>query len=125
MSFELCVTLQGAINLSTWKLNVAESKNLPSDDKNTTIAIAAAGESVKVTEDGREANGKPWHDEWIGKFDRKDYPVTGDPGNDTGVQIGQLSHPGDNREEGRKNCRSWSRSLFCGREDPYRHGYRD
>jgi hypothetical protein len=33
------------VNLGTWKLNVAKSKNLPSDDKNTTIAIVAAGEA--------------------------------------------------------------------------------
>jgi hypothetical protein len=71
------------VNVGTWKVNVAKSKNLPSDDKSTTIAIAAAGDSMKVTVDGIDANGKPWHDEWTGKFDGKDYPVTGDPETDT------------------------------------------
>jgi len=38
---------------------------------------------VKVTGDGVGANGKPMHVEWSGKFDGKDYPVTGDPNGDT------------------------------------------
>jgi hypothetical protein len=71
------------VNIGTWKVNAAKSQNLPSDEKNTTIAVAAAGDSMKVTLDGIDANGKPWHDEWTGKFDGKDYPVTGDPDTDT------------------------------------------
>jgi len=38
---------------------------------------------VKLTSDGIDANGKPMHVEWSGKFDGKDYPVTGDPNGDT------------------------------------------
>jgi hypothetical protein len=38
---------------------------------------------VKVTVDGVDADGKPVHNEWTGKFDGKDYPVTGDPTSDT------------------------------------------
>jgi hypothetical protein len=34
---------------------------------------------VKVTIDGTDKNGKPTHNEWTGKFDGKDYPVTGYP----------------------------------------------
>jgi hypothetical protein len=30
-----------------------------------------------------DAQGKPTHNEWTGKFDGKDYPVTGDPSSDT------------------------------------------
>jgi hypothetical protein len=41
-----------------------------------------AGDSVKVTTDGVDATGKPTHAEWTGKFDGKDYPLTGDPEND-------------------------------------------
>jgi hypothetical protein len=69
--------------MGTWKLNDAKSKKIPSDEKNYTMVIAAAGDSVKVTEDGTDDKGKPWHDEWTGKFDGKDYPVTSDPDNDT------------------------------------------
>ena len=32
--------------------------------------------------DGRDPDGKPTHNEWIGAYDGKDYPVTGDPAQD-------------------------------------------
>ena len=38
---------------------------------------------MKVTVDGIAADGKPTHNEWTGKFDGKDYPITGDPVSDT------------------------------------------
>jgi hypothetical protein len=76
------------VNVGTWKVNAAKSKNLPSDEKNNTIAIAAAGESMKVTVDWIDDKGKPSHDEWTGKFDAKDYPVTGDP--ETGTRSYKL-----------------------------------
>ena len=37
---------------------------------------------MKVTVDGTDSDGKPTHNEWTGKFDGKDYPVTGDPNSD-------------------------------------------
>ena len=37
---------------------------------------------MKVTIDGTDKDGKPTHNEWTGKFDGKDYPVTGDPTSD-------------------------------------------
>jgi len=51
--------------------------------KNTTVVYAAADDSVKITVDGVDADGKPVHNEWTGKFDGKDYPVTGDSSSDT------------------------------------------
>jgi hypothetical protein len=33
---------------------------------------------VKVTVEGTDKDGKALHSEWTGKFDGKDYPVTGD-----------------------------------------------
>ncbi len=71
------------VNMGTWKLNEAKSKISPGTPKNTTVVYAAAGDSVKVTVDGVAADGKPAHNEWTGKFDGKDYPVTGDPVSDT------------------------------------------
>src|SRR5437899_2927821 len=47
-----------------------------------TVVYEAAGDQVKVTIDGTDANGKPIHNEWTGKFDGKDYAVTGDPTSD-------------------------------------------
>ena len=71
------------VNMGTWKLNDAKSKFSPGAGKNTSVVIAAAGDSMKVTLDGIDANGKPVHNEWTGKFDGKDYPITGDPDIDT------------------------------------------
>jgi hypothetical protein len=51
--------------------------------KNTTVVYEAAGDSVKVTTDGTDRNGNPSHTEWTGKFDGKDYPLTGDPAADS------------------------------------------
>src|SRR6476620_9832417 len=64
--------------MGTWKLDEAKSKLAPGAAKNSTVVYAAAGDEVKVTVDGTDADGKPTHNEWTGKFDGNDYPVTGD-----------------------------------------------
>ena len=69
-------------NVGTWKLNEAKSKISPGLPKNTMVVIAEAGDSLKVTVDGVGADGKPTHNEWTGKFDGNDYPVTGNPAAD-------------------------------------------
>jgi hypothetical protein len=68
--------------MGTWKLNEAKSKLAPGAPKNHTVVYEAAGDNVKVTVDGTDKDGKSTHDEWTGKFDGKDYPVTGDPTSD-------------------------------------------
>src|SRR5450755_5165574 len=70
-------------NMGTWKLNEAKSKIVPGAPKNNTVVYEAAGDSVKVTVDGVDGDGKPTHNEWTGKFDGKDYPLTGDAMSDT------------------------------------------
>src|SRR5712692_1388404 len=69
--------------MGTWKLNEAKSKIGEGSPKLTTVVYEAAGDSVKVTVDGTDGDGKPLHSEWTGKYDGKDYPVTGDPNTDT------------------------------------------
>jgi hypothetical protein len=69
--------------MGTWKLNEAKSKMGAGSPKNNTVVIEAAGENVKVTMDGVDPTGKPTHSEWTGKFDGKQYPVTGDANSDT------------------------------------------
>ena len=69
-------------NMGTWKLNEAKSKLAPGAPKNNTVVYEAAGDNVKITVDGIDSDGKPTHHEWTGKFDGKDYPVTGDPTSD-------------------------------------------
>ena len=69
--------------MGTWKLNEAKSKLAAGAPKNNTVTYEAAGDSVKVTIDGTDSKGQPTHSEWTGKFDGKDYPVTGDPTSDS------------------------------------------
>jgi len=69
--------------MGTWKLNEAKSKFPAGAPKNNTVVYEAAGDSIKVTVDGVDGAGKPTHNEWTGKFDGKDYPLTGDSAADT------------------------------------------
>jgi len=70
-------------SLGTWKLNEAKSKIPAGSPKNSTVTYEATGDSIKGTIDGVDGQGKPTHSEWTGKFDGKDYPVSGDPTSDT------------------------------------------
>ncbi len=85
LAFLVCVTMSFAQSpqMGTWKLNEAKSKIPAGAPKNTTVVYEAAGDNVKVTVDGVDGQGKPAHNEWTGKFDGKDYPVTGDTASDT------------------------------------------
>jgi hypothetical protein len=67
----------------TWKLNEAKSKAGAGLGKNSTVIYETMGDSVKVTIEGTTADGKAFKDEWTGKFDGKDYPVTGNPTTDS------------------------------------------
>jgi hypothetical protein len=68
--------------MGTWKLNEAKSKLAPGMGKNSTVIYQADGDNIKVTVNGIDAQGKANHSEWVGKFDGKNYPVTGDPDSD-------------------------------------------
>jgi hypothetical protein len=69
-------------NIGTWKLNEAKSKLARGMPKEQSLVYAAVDDSVKVTIDGVDSADRPTHTEWTGKFDGKDYPVTGDPNSD-------------------------------------------
>jgi hypothetical protein len=79
------------VQMGTWKLNEAKSKIAAGAAKNHTVVYEPAGDSVKITVDGTDRDGKPTHNEWTGKFDGKDYPLTGDPTGDARsyTQIGK------------------------------------
>ena len=87
LSLVLCL-VGGAVSFAddaftgTWKLNETKSKLGPGAPKNTTVVYEAAGDNVKITIDGTDKDGKPTHIEWTGKYDGKEYPVTGDPNSD-------------------------------------------
>jgi len=78
----LAVCVATDLNMGTWKLNETKSKLSPGATRNNTVVYEAAGDSVKITVDGIDSDGKPTHNVWTGKFDGKDYPVTGDPTSD-------------------------------------------
>jgi hypothetical protein len=66
-------------NMGTWKLNEAKSKIPAGMMKNTMVVYSADGDNIKVVTDGTDGKGNPMHTEWTGKFDGKDYPLSGDP----------------------------------------------
>jgi hypothetical protein len=68
--------------IGSWKLNEAKSKLNPGGTKNTMVVYEAAGDNVKVTVEGTTPDGKAFKSTWTGKYDGKDYPVTGDPMSD-------------------------------------------
>ena len=78
----MALGFQNNPNMGTWKLNEAKSK-FAGKARNQTVVYEAAGDQTKVTVDGVDENGNATHNEWTGKFDGKDYPVTGDATSDT------------------------------------------
>jgi len=77
--FAASACFAGEAQMGTWKLNEAKS-TIPADaTKNMTVVYTADGDSIKVVVDGMTAGGKPARNEWKGKFDGKDYAVSGDP----------------------------------------------
>ena len=77
------VCFAASLHMGTWKLNEAKSKFAPGAPKNHTVVYETAGDSIKITVDGTSADGTATHNEWTGKFDGREYPVTGDATSDT------------------------------------------
>ena len=63
--------------VGSWKLNEAKSKIPAGMAHIVTSSYEAQGDQIKAVGDGVDASGNPMHAEWVGKFDGKDYPVTG------------------------------------------------
>jgi hypothetical protein len=85
LAFCFCAVVAFAAdaNVGTWKLNEGKSKIPAGASKNTSVVYTAEGDSYKGVVEGVDGSGKPTHNEWTGKFDGKDYPVTGDPNVDS------------------------------------------
>ena len=79
----IAVVFADDANIGTWKLNEAKSTFAAGATKNSTVVYEAAGDNVKVTVDGTDKDGNSVHSAWTGKYDGKDYPLTGDPNTDT------------------------------------------
>lgn len=69
-------------HMGTWKVNEAKSK-FAGKARNHTVVYEAAGDQIKVIVDGVDESGGAVHHEWTGKFDGKEYPVTGDSSSDS------------------------------------------
>jgi hypothetical protein len=80
--FGAALSLADDPQMGTWKLNETKSKFSAEATKNHTVVYETVGENVKITADGTDKDGKSTHNEWTGKFDGKDYAVTGDPTSD-------------------------------------------
>ena len=72
---------QADMHIGTWKLNEAKSK-FSGNARNHTVVYEAAGDQIKVVVEGVDENGNAIRNEWTGKFDGKDYPVTGEANSD-------------------------------------------
>jgi len=66
-------------HIGTWRFNEARSKMHAGVTKNNTITYSEEGDRIKATADGTDSDGKSNHSVWVGKFDGKVYPVTGNP----------------------------------------------
>ena len=67
--------------IGSWKLNAAKSMFPSGMVKTDTVLYENVGDDVRITVDGTGADGKATHSVWLGKFDGRDYPVTGDHSN--------------------------------------------
>ena len=63
--------------IGTWKLNPAKSTSAPDRYKRVITKIQPWNDSVKVSYDMVGVRGGVSHLEWVGKFDGKDYRVSG------------------------------------------------
>ena len=71
--------LAADVTAGTWKMSEAKSKHTGTSATYETVTIETAGDNMKVTLDGTDSAGKKVHAVWTGKYDGKDYPVTGNP----------------------------------------------
>ena len=65
--------------MGTWKLNAAKSHLGKGGARNNVVNYESESPfKTKVLIDGVDAHGHTFHSAWEGRFDGKDYPVTGD-----------------------------------------------
>lgn len=101
----LAVSFADNPNMGTWKLNETKSKIPAGAPKLTTVVYSMDGDNVKVTTDGTGPDGQVMHVEWTGKFDGKDYPLTGDPNADARAvtQVNDHTLKVVNKKDGKPN----------------------
>ena len=86
LCFGVSTALAADMLSGTWKQNMAKSKYDPANlaPKSASTKWEAVGaDGLKWVADGVDAQGKPTHSEFSGKFDGKDFPIKGIPIEDT------------------------------------------
>ncbi len=79
---------------------------------------------MKVTVDGTIGDGTSVHEVWTGKFDGKDYPVTGDPNTDTRSYKKVNDHTlAFSNKKGNKVTLSGRVVLSADRKNPHGHDH--
>ena len=78
-----CASVVADGHMGTWKLNESGSKFAAGANRNHTVVYTAVGDDLKVTVDGSDGEGKAVHNEWTGKVDGKEYPVSGGTNEET------------------------------------------
>ena len=71
--------------IGTWTLNLAQSSSDPANlaPKSQTMTREAVEGGMKLVTDGVDAQGKATHTEYTAKYDKKDYPWSGQANADT------------------------------------------
>lgn len=70
-------------NIGKWEMNARREQIKLGMGKNMTVTCAPSFPfRVKVISEGTDAKGKPVHIEWVGRFNGRDYKVSGDPNSD-------------------------------------------
>src|SRR2546428_787816 len=70
--------------IGTWKLIVAKSRYAPGPaPKSLTLTFEAAGQGIKLTTTGVDAQGNPTRTEYTANYDGKDQPIAGSRDYDT------------------------------------------
>lgn len=64
-------------HMGTWKLNQAKSKIPAGLNKNMRVVYSEQKDTIRVTVNGVDKNGKPTHGVWVGKADGKAYKTEG------------------------------------------------
>jgi len=88
--WEVCLNELNTVNtfLGGHKITIEGVKlllnELPAGKRISICEIGCGGgDNLKAVVEGVDGSGQPIHNEWTGKFDGKDYPVTGDKITDT------------------------------------------
>ena len=101
--------------MGTWKLDEAKSKITAGVPKNSTVVYTMDGDNVKVGIDGTDAKGQTFHSDWTGKFDGKEYALTGDSSTDMRSYKVINGHTLGHQQEGRQRDPQCPHRSVCRR----------